>query len=185
MRLLLDAGGVIVDQRTVESLLAGFGLTRTSSVWRGELRRPLWRGEMSLMQAAELLLRRYGSGDERRLHEYTLPGLLPWAHEAVSLGMRTAILSNHRHEWLLPALAPLRDNLDAVFVSSLIGECKPDDAAFLKVCALWHCEPREVVFVDDQNENLETASRLGMRVVRANPESRTWIDTVRHIGGRL
>ena len=51
---------------------------------------------------------------------------------------------------------------DRVFASAVLGERKPDRAAYEKVIAEAEIEPASAVFVDDKLENVEAARELGI-----------------------
>ena len=88
------------------------------------------------------------------------------------------MLSNHRSEWLLPRLRKfkLEECFARVLVSDKVGAAKPDPAAFHPiVCS--HVDCSRVLFVDDQQRNLETASRLGFKVLHATEEA-SWTQVV-------
>jgi len=78
------------------------------------------------------------------------------------------VISNHRHEWLLPALAA--HGLDAVVhrieVSSLSGRVKPDPGAW-EVLLADGTPAAQVAVVDDQRRNLEAAEGLGIAAIAA------------------
>lgn len=81
------------------------------------------------------------------------------------------IISNHRHEWLLPVLA--RSGFDAVVdrieVSSLGGRVKPDPSAW-EVLLADGTPASRVAVVDDQRANLESAEALGMTAIAAHED---------------
>lgn len=52
------------------------------------------------------------------------------------------------------------------FASHLIGKIKPDAEAFQHVTDALQCEPREVIFLDDNDMNVVSARSLGMQAVR-------------------
>lgn len=81
------------------------------------------------------------------------------------------IISNHRHEWLLPALAA--HGIDRVVhrieVSSLSGRVKPDTAAW-EVLLADGTPPARVAVVDDQRANLDAATHLGITAIAARDD---------------
>ncbi len=54
---------------------------------------------------------------------------------------------------------------DEVFFSSEIGLRKPDEDCFGHVLGSCHVDASEVLFFDDQRENVDAARRLGIRSV--------------------
>ena len=86
-----------------------------------------------------------------------------WAREA-----EVWIISNHRHEWLLPALAAhgLDRVVNRIEVSSLSGRVKPHPAAW-EVLLGDGTPPDAVAVVDDQRANLDAAEALGITAIAA------------------
>lgn len=81
------------------------------------------------------------------------------------------IISNHRHEWLLPVLAQsgLADVVDHVVISSIGGHVKPDPAAWAVLLADGTAA-EDVLIVDDQPRNVEAARSLGITAVAAGDD---------------
>ena len=52
------------------------------------------------------------------------------------------------------------------FASHLTGKIKPDDEAFQHVTASLNCAPAEVLFLDDNQLNIDAAKKCGMQAVR-------------------
>jgi HAD superfamily hydrolase (TIGR01509 family) len=52
------------------------------------------------------------------------------------------------------------------FVSHLTGRIKPDAEAFELVAESLGCKPEHVLFLDDNNLNVEAAKRFGMQAIR-------------------
>lgn len=178
MRLLLDAGGVLVTNEVMTAFFTTLGLPQDVAwaEWQANYRAPFWRGELGITEAWAELHDARPTGYDPHQHM----GLLPWALEAATLLCRKAILSNHRHERLLPAIRPISGHFDAVFVSDMLRTRKPEPAAFhFALCAWGVYDPGEGIFVDDQVQNLDQAAAMGMLVVKANPASRSWIDVVK------
>ena len=183
MRLLLDAGGVLVTNGVMTAFFATLGLPQEAAwaEWQARYRAPFWRGEIGIDETFDQMRSWATSQGGRHVpydpHQHMT--LLPWAHDAAVLPCRKAVLSNHRHEWLLPALRPIASQFDAIFVSDMLRTRKPEPAAFtFALCAWGVHDPSEVIFVDDQAQNLDQARSMGMRVVKADPASRSWVDVV-------
>ncbi len=58
------------------------------------------------------------------------------------------------------------DGLDCFIVSCLVACQKPDEGIYLQALKEIKLKPDECVFVDDLKDNLLTAAKLGMRVIR-------------------
>ncbi|MCT2590526.1 HAD-IA family hydrolase [Streptomyces sp. N2-109] len=95
-----------------------------------------------------------------------------WAQHA-----QLTVISNHRHEWLLPRLdaTGALGYIDAVYVSSSTGLVKPDPAAYAH--ALRGTQRSQVLYVDDQLRNATAAAALGLHTVLADGEGR-WLGEV-------
>lgn len=88
------------------------------------------------------------------------------------------VVSNHRHEWLLPVLAAwgFEPVVDRIEVSSLTGRVKPDPSAWAALLA-GGLPPSHAIAVDDQQANLDAARSLGITAVRAGDDT-SWADAV-------
>lgn len=71
----------------------------------------------------------------------------------------------------MPSLKRIFDNagllelFDSVVISCDVGAAKPDEKPYRALVEYLDADPRACVFCDDRINNLETASRLGMRAV--------------------
>jgi putative hydrolase of the HAD superfamily len=52
------------------------------------------------------------------------------------------------------------------FFSARLGRTKPDPRIFEQVCELLGAQPADVLFVDDRQDNVTAAAKIGMRAVR-------------------
>jgi len=88
------------------------------------------------------------------------------------------VVSNHRHEWLLPVLAEsgFERAVNRIEVSSLTGRVKPDPSAWQALLADG-LPASGVIVVDDQQANLDAAQSLGITAVRAEDDA-GWADAV-------
>ena len=85
--------------------------------------------------------------------------------------MKLAVLSNT----IEPHAKPVRESglfepFDYVFLSHEIGLRKPDPAAYQHVVETMKVDPEKSVFIDDDPENVEAATQLGMHGVVAKDE---------------
>lgn len=78
-------------------------------------------------------------------------------------GVRTALLSNAPLD-ISGALrnAPMTAGFDALFFSSELGLCKPDPAIYERVLGELGAAPKRTAFIDDREENVLAAKRLGI-----------------------
>ena len=52
---------------------------------------------------------------------------------------------------------------DELFLSHEIGERKPDAAGFELICKQLNCQPSQIAFFDDTQENIDGAKKFGIR----------------------
>mgnify|MGYP000005098077 CR=1 FL=1 len=98
-------------------------------------------------------------------------GLVNYLLNLKRQGLKLLVLSNsivyhsnwiHSNGWY--------DYFDKVYLSQEIKLAKPDPRAFTYVIEAERVKPAEAVFVDDLQENLDTANRLGFKTVLAVSE---------------
>ncbi|TDQ48262.1 HAD family hydrolase [Actinorugispora endophytica] len=76
---------------------------------------------------------------------------------------RLALLSNAPFD-IAAALrrSPVLSGFDALFFSCDIGMCKPDPAVYTHVLEALDSAPEQTLFVDDREENVRAAQKLGI-----------------------
>jgi len=86
------------------------------------------------------------------------------AAEARAAGIRTAVLSNGIREVVarLDAERPLSAHFDAVVISFEVGCAKPEPRIFEITLDRLGVAPSRALFVDDREDNIEGARRLGL-----------------------
>jgi FMN phosphatase YigB (HAD superfamily) len=86
------------------------------------------------------------------------------------------LLSNHRLEWLTNFVCPIQPLVKSITISSEVGLCKPDRRIYEQVQQ--HLQGTgKVLFVDDQEKNLQPAVSLGWNTLHADLEGK-WIKLV-------
>jgi putative hydrolase of the HAD superfamily len=99
----------------------------------------------------------------------TNPDMLAGIAEAHAAGIRTALLTNAATGWTpywIAKVPDAQDVFDAIVVSASVGARKPDEAMFVAALQLLGGpEPGECVFLDDAEDNCESARRLGMHAI--------------------
>lgn len=178
--VLFDLGGVLVELTGLAAMRSWSGEARDEDLWRRWLACP-WvrrfeRGDCSAREFAQGLVAEWALPVEPEawLEAFRVwpRGLLPGARELVERvvpGVRTACLSNSnpvhwprkRDEMGLGAL------LDAHFVSHEIGHVKPDREIYEHVVAALGVAPEGILFLDDNQPNVDGALSVGMDAVRA------------------
>lgn len=66
-----------------------------------------------------------------------------------------------------------------IFVSSSIGLRKPDIAAFEWVAAAMDLKPEQILFLDDNPQNIEGADQAGLQTAHVNGEAEV-LDALKH-----
>jgi putative hydrolase of the HAD superfamily len=181
--VIIDYGGVLAMPPSRDALArlqsaSGFADPETFlRSWR-QHRPPYDRGEVT----ADEFWRRVGSDGEHgydpaivaqlRLADaecWSLQNsaLVSWLDELRAAALRVALLSNMpREQW-----ASLRESLawlslcDVVALSYELGIAKPDPDIYRRCLDQLACPAREVLFVDDDPENVDAAARLGINTV--------------------
>jgi 2-haloacid dehalogenase len=110
----------------------------------------------------------------RTFHEHWYESLGDENSESVALlaglqqaGYKTYGLSNWSAETFPPTRKahPFFNTFDGILLSSEVKVCKPDPAIYKILLERYQLLPEESVFIDDRQENLDTARRLGMETV--------------------
>ncbi|MFD2699653.1 HAD-IA family hydrolase [Paenibacillus shunpengii] len=189
-QLVLDAGGVITanlspsywSELMLSDIVSGNSVVRK---FKEELRESLWSGRVSEAEFYVWIRRQISDIDHsdevmRRMlqtHLRLLPAaewVAKWSEKA-----NIHILSNHRHEWLSPVLAPLMPYITSCTISSEVGMCKPGAAIYNALHGrLEHSD--EIYFVDDQERNLLPAREMGWETILADSAGQ-WTKTVNEL----
>jgi glucose-1-phosphatase len=187
--ILFDVGGVLVELGGVQWVLDRMGPDATTdALWPLWLRSPsvraFERGLIDSQVFATGILTELGiesASDDFLLSFAAWPtGLYPGALELVASIPRQyerALLSNSNmlHWPRILGEMSLADVFEHRFSSHLIGKIKPDEEAFHHVIDALQCRAGEVLFLDDNQLNVEAARRVGMQAerVRGIAEART------------
>lgn len=96
-----------------------------------------------------------------------VPGVLAFVRSLRSAGVRVGVATNAT-SLLDDDLASLRlaNELDVVVNSSKIGIHKPAPEFFARACAALGYPPRSVLFVDDEDRNVQAARAAGLAAYR-------------------
>ena len=174
--------GVRADPAAIDALFPAiyraapplaFGLSDPEALLEAEIR---WWGERirEVFQAldgapepppalVEALFARFAEPELWRVYPDVPDRLAAWRHQ----GLRLAVVSNfdRRLHALLRDLG-LLPFLDRVIVSSEVGAAKPSALPFQRALEALDLQPHQVWHVGDQPEDVEGASRAGVRCVR-------------------
>ncbi|MCR2805099.1 HAD-IA family hydrolase [Paenibacillus soyae] len=184
-QLVFDIGGVLATNISplFWNLVANEAKRPVEQIYRPykeEISGKLWTGEVTeaafwewLVQHAEGLSMDQGKAF---LEESLVP--LPALREVErwSMAADIHILSNHVETWIAPLISDVRPHLASVTISSLAGYRKPHREAFDIVAAKLR-QNAPILFVDDQQRNLEAAETAGWATLLADPNGH-WIGEV-------
>ncbi len=175
--VVFDMGGVLVELAPIHELLGvdlppdefwprWLGSTTVRAYERGDCD----EGAMARGLIAELGLPLTEAEVRHRIARFPR-GLYPGAAElvrAVVDGVATAILSNTNHaHWEHQIDAEVIQGLfDHEFLSYRMGVVKPDAEIFDRMVATLAVAPGEIVFLDDNQINVDAARNLGIDAVR-------------------
>ncbi len=89
---------------------------------------------------------------------------IPWLEELKEKGYRRLILSNLSAKTVRECAKDLEffDHVDGGILSYRVGIIKPDPAIYELLIKRYGLIPENCVFIDDREENIETARSLGM-----------------------
>ncbi len=111
-------------------------------------------------------------GNDKDLREEILkrfilrPGMIKYVEKIKSSGLITAILSDQTN-WLdeINQKTPFYYHFDHIFNSFTLKKGKKDQSTFRDVCSAMGFKPDEVLFVDDDIENIKRAKNAGLNVI--------------------
>ncbi|MEU8151929.1 hypothetical protein [Nonomuraea sp. NPDC048901] len=183
--MILDAGDVLIADAmpgVFADMAADAGaIDATQSLIEKHISvsRQLWGGEMSETAYWEHLAQALGTREDghwrgllaTRLRPLVHPRVLRQWAECVDL----VLLSNHRTEWLIPAMsgAGYLEHFTQLVISDSVGFVKPDREIF----ELVNPPKGRALFVDDREFNLTVGRSLGWRTVAGAPDGR-WVGKV-------
>jgi putative hydrolase of the HAD superfamily len=178
--VLFDLGNVLVDLGDISEMHAMLNTQgEESDVWLKWLRSPTVAafdaGKITFDQFADRLLKEVNSNIDREAFKASFRawprGLFAGALElveSVKPEYHRAILSNtNAAHWprLMDEMA-LAGKFHSYYASHLVGFVKPDDAIYLHVIEHLQVLPEQILFIDDNQVNIDTANRLGMLAYR-------------------
>lgn len=190
-QLVLDIAGVIITNLTprfwlVISASAGMDYKVLKQHFRQEIREDLWTGAINEADFWQWLKGQCPSVETAYAQQVLQINLtrLP-AYDRIAEWSRSVnihLLSNHRKEWIEPILESIKPFIRSVTISSDVGVCKPNPEIYERLQSRLD-NSQSVIYVDDQEKNLEPARALGWETILADEEGR-WIDKLGHRLGR-
>ncbi|EST29135.1 HAD hydrolase-like protein [Streptomyces roseochromogenus] len=185
--LLLDACGVLLGEPMeplFRAVAASSGLrpAAVAELFRQRFRDDLWAGRMDETSFWSSLATACGLERApavwRSVVDQSMRAM-PVVHRLPSWGRqaRLVLISNHRHEWLVPRLEALAltSHFSEVSISSITGAVKPDQAAYDRV--LGSTDRAQTLYVDDKLANVAAARSLGVTSLLADADGR-WTNEV-------
>lgn len=180
--VIFDLGGVLVQLGGMGAFMAHVapGMERDAFLRRWLYSGAVRRHEAGLIDSETFLdelMAEFGvHGEKARVRELFagfLTGLYPGADQIFARlrgQVRTGILSNTSHfHWnevteRFPALL----EAEILFLSCEMHLLKPDAAIFEEMTRRLGCDPTEIVFFDDNPDNVEAAKKAGLRACRVD-----------------
>ncbi len=184
IQLVLDIGGVLATDLDLfwdELVLqANLPYNDIRTLYRNEIRKKLWHGEISEKAFWQWLVTTFPKIDLNYLQNVLPDSLveLEGLHHVKSWSTFADIhiLSNHRTEWVKPIIDQLQPFVKSVTVSAEVSVAKPNLPIY-QICRQNLDTHLPVLFVDNKKENLEPAQQLGWETILADKEN-VWIDKV-------
>ncbi len=189
--IIFDIGDVLVEFRWYDFLLQkGFDSETAARIGRASVSGGLWieldRGVRSYEQVldgfaerdpeiAEEIHRAYEDMKDIVVQrEYTMD----WLQELKRQGYGLYYLSNlsERLECDCSEGLSFRSDMDGGILSWQEQIVKPEQEIYVRLMERYKLKPEECVFVDDREENVESARRVGMYGVCFQNHQQTWRD---------
>jgi len=176
--VLFDLGGVLVNYRGVSQMGKFAGITDPDEVWERWLSckwvRSFEAGGCSELAFATGMVDDWGlkMSPAAYLEEFRSwpTGVLPGADKLVSevkSSVPVSCFSNtNALHWESVQTWPLMSLFDHAFLSFQMGVVKPDRDAFERVASALSLPRRGILFLDDNQLNIEAAIELGFSAIR-------------------
>jgi len=183
-QLVLDVGGVLLTNLTPfwQELASHANLSygEIRKAYKREMRETLWDGRVSEPEFWSWLQSSFPAIEDGHARKALAASLAPLPALALVPEWRLIadvhVLSNHRAEWLAPALAPVLDCFASLTISSEAGSSKPDEAIYAAAAAKLR-PGAPVLFADDKPDNLRRAEAFGWHTLLAD-EAGGWLERV-------
>jgi len=174
--VLFDLGGIVIELGGMRDIVVFSGEQDEAEIWRRWLHCP-WvqrfeRGDCDAQSFARGMVETWSMpvGPDEFLAAFeTWPkGLLPGAIDLVNevaTKIRVAALSNTNrvHDQRFRDEFRLQDHFEALYLSHEIGLVKPHREAFHFAVEALDCAPDRVLFLDDNQINVDAAREAGLR----------------------
>ena len=178
--ILFDIGGVLVEPSGVATMLTWMrNSVSAEELWKMWLTsscvRAFETGRLSPEEFADQVIAdfRLPIPRDRFLEEMArwsvtlFPGAIELVEQIPPEYVRATLCNTNMIHWkYVMRNEGLTKAFPHHFASHLIGKIKPDAEAFQHVTQALQCEPREVLFLDDNDLNVVGANSIGMQGVR-------------------
>ncbi|OGW38135.1 MAG: hypothetical protein A2Y97_03895 [Nitrospirae bacterium RBG_13_39_12] len=177
--VIFDFGGVLSEEGFKNGLLAigktkgldpdKFYITASELVYQTGYVTGM-SGESDFWDAVRERTGISGSDEELRAEILSMfilrPEMLEFVQKLKSSGLVVAILSDQTN-WLdeINQKTPFLNYFDYVFNSFNLGKGKRDPSVFRDICSKMGFNPEEVLFIDDNMENIKRALKEGMKSI--------------------
>lgn len=98
------------------------------------------------------------------------PGTFPIVRQLSSLGVGLGVLSNtcdsHWQQICSTTMLEIRPLFQQAVLSFEVRSCKPNPAIYREAIRRAGCEPNQIFFVDDREENVVAAQQIGIDAVQ-------------------
>src|SRR5215475_6593619 len=178
--VLFDVGGVLVETSGVRTMLAWMNYrVSTEELWKmwltNQAVRAFETGKMAADEFGDQVIAAFQLPVPREefLRELAassatfIPGAIELVERIPSRYLRATLCNSNPIHW--PCLMQNQRFSNAFrhhFASHLIGKVKPDEAAFRHVVDVLGCDPQEVLFLDDNEQNILGAKAVGMNAIQ-------------------
>ena len=179
--IIFDVGEVLFGYRWLEMLM-DYGMTREEATEAGntmfddELWNVLDRGTMEMQQVIMEYKQKYPKYRDAiqyflthgELMKVPRPEVWRQVHALKEKGYKIYLLSNYS-EYLFQAHtrdATFLKDLDGAVVSYEVHMLKPEEGIYRYLLEKYNLKPEESVFLDDRQENIEGAERVGIKGIR-------------------
>jgi putative hydrolase of the HAD superfamily len=161
----LEAIGVRYGQRADNIVSTASALAYSSGYVEGRVGEPVyWNSVREITRV---------SGTDEELRQEIIsrfivrPEMIAYCTRLRASGRIVGILSDQTN-WLEEILERecLEPHFDHVFNSFRLGKSKRDPSVFTDVCADMGCRPSQVLFVDDNEHNVQRAAARGLQTIR-------------------
>ncbi|WP_010281738.1 HAD-IA family hydrolase [Bacillus timonensis] len=181
VNLVLDIAGVIATNYSPifwKNLSTQFNVPHDKLLeFKKEFRHDLWTGKIGEGRYWYLLTKRFPTIDIEYARNSLLSMIKPLpALDHIprwSIYATIHLVSNHRREWLNHIIEPIQNHINSITISSEVGFSKPNNEIFVRV-ANQISQGARILFIDDQEKNLNAAKILGWSTILADKNGE-WI----------